>query len=350
MEKLKAKKELGKTGIYLPPIIFGTSALGNLYKALDWDTKLEIIKNWFEWVESPVVIDTAGKYGAGLALEEIGKGLKALDIHPDDIIISNKLGWFRTTLKTSEPTFEPGVWMDLKHDAELKIGFEGIMACYEQGLGLLRGNYQTEILSVHDPDEYLSHATSEAERNSRMDDILEGYRALDELKKHGKARAIGVGAKDWKIIRAITDKIELDWVMLATSFTIMEQPVELLKFMDKLKERGIAIFNSAVFHSGFLTGSLFYNYQKLDPDSKLHQPLFHWRESFYGICRKYDVKPSDAALLYGLNHSGIIAIALNTSRPEAIRRNVALLDMEIPQKFWNELFSMGLIQVSYGFN
>lgn len=337
MDKFQIKSELASTGVSVPPIIFGTSALGNLYKKLEDITKLEIIKNWFEWIEAPVVIDTAGKYGAGLALVEIGKGLRKLDIDPKDIIISNKLGWYRTKLRTPEPTFEPGVWVDLKHDAVQKISYEGILACYEQGLELLGAGYSTEILSVHDPDEYLEQATSEKNRKSRMEDILEGYRALKELKDQGKAAAIGVGAKNWRVIQAITNVVDLDWVMLATSYTIMEQPQDLLDFMDQLKQRNISIINSAVLHGGFLTGSDFYNYKKLDPDSEEAKPLYQWREKFYEICHRYEVRPADACIKFGLQYPGIVAIALNTSRPEAIKRNVDLLKDKIPVEFWLEL-------------
>ena len=75
MKKLSIKYPLGTTGINIPPIVFGTSYLGNLYTALSWERKLQIMQGWFDNVECPVAIDTAGKYGAGLALEVIGKGL-----------------------------------------------------------------------------------------------------------------------------------------------------------------------------------------------------------------------------------------------------------------------------------
>ena len=65
--------EIGTTGIKIPPIIFGTSALGNLYAALEDKTKLEIVQQAFEHVPAPVVFDSAGKYGAGLALEKLGQ-------------------------------------------------------------------------------------------------------------------------------------------------------------------------------------------------------------------------------------------------------------------------------------
>ncbi len=341
------KNELGRTGVMVPPIIFGTSALGNLYKSLDEKTKLEIMANWFKWVQPPVVIDTAGKYGAGQALEVIGNGLRELGIRPEEIIISNKLGWYQVDLESPEPTFEPGVWMDLQHDAVQKISYEGILACYEQGLDLLGRDYSTDVVSVHDPDEYLNQIVSKEEQESRMNDILEGYQALLELKNQGKARAIGVGAKDWKVIKLIAEKVDLDWVMLATSFTIMDHPKELMEFMDELKHRNISVINSAVFHGGFLTGSDYYNYEKLDKNSPTARSLYEWRSLFYHLCEKYEIEPADACINFGLSYPGINAIALNTSRPDAIKKNVAMISEQIPQRFWQELKEYELLEPDY---
>jgi D-threo-aldose 1-dehydrogenase len=76
----------------IPLIIFGTSGLGNLYTATPFDVKLEIIKQFITHAPGGVAMfDTAGKYGAGLALEVLGECLKKLDVKKEDIIISNKL-------------------------------------------------------------------------------------------------------------------------------------------------------------------------------------------------------------------------------------------------------------------
>lgn len=140
MNKFKEKLEFGRTGLKIPPIIFGTSSLGNLYKALSYKEKLEIISQMIQSVESPVVIDTAGKYGAGLSLEVIGNAIKDLNITDEKVTISNKLGWLRTPLRTKEPTFEPGVWANLENDAKLDISYTGILRCWEQGCELLGEN------------------------------------------------------------------------------------------------------------------------------------------------------------------------------------------------------------------
>ena len=49
--------EIGKTGVKIPAMIAGTSALGNLYSALTDETKLEIIRQAFEHIPSPVAFD-----------------------------------------------------------------------------------------------------------------------------------------------------------------------------------------------------------------------------------------------------------------------------------------------------
>ncbi|MEC8279990.1 MAG: aldo/keto reductase, partial [Verrucomicrobiota bacterium] len=123
----------------LPKIIFGSSALGNLYGIVPDETKLRIVENWIQHQPNPV-IDSAGKYGAGLALENIGCCLKKLNVGPDNVLISNKLGWKRVPLTTEEPTFEKGAWFGMEYDAEQCISYEGILECYHQGNELL-GDY-----------------------------------------------------------------------------------------------------------------------------------------------------------------------------------------------------------------
>ncbi|MBB6109242.1 aldo/keto reductase [Mucilaginibacter lappiensis] len=331
--------------INLPKVVFGTSGLGNLYVTLSDDIKCAIVAESIKYSPKPAVFDSAGKYGAGLALESLGRSLAQLNANPSGVLISNKLGWFRTALKTPEPTFEPGVWRDLKYDAVQRISYEGILECYEQGNELLGGGYRAELVSVHDPDEYLAAAKDELDQAQRYRDILDAYCALNELKRHGKVKGIGVGSKDWRIIKKITDDVKLDWVMIANSMTVHSHPLELIEFMRELEMRGIQIINSAVFNGGFLTGSAYYNYRLTDPIKDKH--LYHWRELFYGLCADYKIKPADACVTFGLNAPGVKSIALNTTNAERVSQNVALAYLTIPAQFWKEMKACGLIDESY---
>ncbi|MGF7040829.1 aldo/keto reductase [Mucilaginibacter lappiensis] len=330
--------------INLPKVIFGTSGLGNLYVALPDEAKRAIVAESVRCSPKPAVFDSAGKYGAGLALESLGKSLKQLNVNPSDVLISNKLGWLRTELKTAEPTFEPGVWRNLKYDAVQRISYEGILECYEQGDELL-GDYRAELVSVHDPDEYLAAAKDELERAQRYLDILEAYRALKELKQDGKVKGIGVGSKDWQIVKKIAHDVKLDWVMIANSMTIHNHPRELVEFMQELEKQGTQIINSAVFNGGFLTGSDYYNYRLTDPIKD--KGLYHWREQFYQLCSDHQIKPADACVAFGLNAPGVNSIALNTTNPDRVSQNVALASLKIPTQFWIEMKQCGLVDESY---
>lgn len=339
-------KRLGNSGILLPPIVFGTSALGNLYSALTEDTKTEIIKECFTYVDKPV-FDCAGKYGAGLALEMLGESLRKLNVNHEDVIISNKLGWVRKPLVTSEPTFEPGVWKDLKYDAEQHISYDGIISCWEQGNELLGGNYSPQLVSVHDPDEYVNQAKNDKEKGELFKHILDAYKALSYLKKEGKVKAVGVGAKNWRIIEEISEHVDLDWVMFANSMTIMKHPQKLLKFIEKLNNKEIGIINSAVFHAGFLTGGEFFDYKLIQPDTEENKTIFSWRDNFFSICREFEITPADACVAFALTPPGVVSISLNTSNPKRVKSNVNSVLTHIPAEFWKTMKSKGLIAKSY---
>lgn len=340
-------RPIGNTGIKLPSVIFGTSALGNLYLALPDETKKSIVEECFRHVPAPVVFDSAGKYGAGLALQKLGEILEVLGTESGNVIISNKLGWLRTPLLTPEPTFEKGVWFDIRHDARQNISYEGIIECWEQGNVLLGSKYKPQLVSVHDPDEYLDGACNDKERRNRFNNIIEAYKALSDLKLKGKVKAVGVGAKNWKTIQLIAGKTALDWVMFANSMTIYRHPKELLVFIENLHTQGIAIINSAVFHGGFLTGGSFFDYVPLKPDSAENRAKYKWREDFFTICRKHEVTPADACVRFAITPPGVISISLNTSNPSRVKSNVRSVESVIPEKFWKEMISKGLIDKNY---
>ncbi len=337
---------LGKTGLQVPPIIYGTSFMGNLYRELPWQTKLEIMREWFNATDLPVVVDSAGKYGAGLALEVIGKGLTELNINPDKILISNKLGWYRVPLTTPEPTFEVGVWANLKFDAVQKISYEGIKECWVQGNELL-GNYNADLVSVHDPDEYLAASDDSADREKRLEDIIEAYKALFELKEQGEVKAVGIGSKDWKVIRELYPKVKFDWVMIANSLTLYRHPEDILSFIEQLNSDGVGVINSAIFNAGFLTGGEYFDYRLIDESNPEDAERIEWRKRFFSVCNQFGIQPGDACLHFAVSPIQISSVALNPSKPERIKRNVEVLQTVIPKEFWTALKESGVIDKNY---
>lgn len=331
----------------LPPVVFGTSCLGNLYEVVPDETKAAICRNWLTAAPGRLVaLDTAGKYGAGLALEVMGRHLRAHGIAPGDVLISNKLGWYRTPLRGPEPTFEQGVWFGLEHDAEQRISRAGILACWEQG-GELLGGYTPQLVSVHDPDEYLGAAHSPADRARRLDDIREAYQALFELKATGQTQAVGIGTKDWTVIRELAGEIDFDWVMLACSLTVYHHPPELVAFLRELEAKSVVVINSAVFHAGFLTGGRYFDYRLPIEDDPRDARLFRWRERFFALCREHNVAPAAACVRFGFAAPAVRAVALNTAKPERVAENAALAAARVPDAFWAALRAADLIRADY---
>lgn len=337
---------LDKTALNLPPIIFGTSGLGNLFVALEEQEKLNIVSECVRLSANKVVFDSAGKYGAGLALEVLGKYLKQLNIPQERVVISNKLGWLRTALKTKEPTFEPGIWKNLKYDAVQKISYQGILECFEQGNELLNG-YIPQMVSVHDPDEYLKAAKDNAHSEKLYNDVLDAYQALYELKKRGKVKYIGVGAKNWKIIKRLAQDVPFDWVMIANSMTIKNHPQELLEFIVEMEGKGVYVVNSAVFHSGFLVGSDYFDYRLMERGTWQNEALYKWRNHFFEKCNKFNIRPSEACVQFSLNVPGVKSIALNTTNAARVQSNLGMLNANIPSEFWQELKINDLIEVDF---
>ncbi|RBL90472.1 aldo/keto reductase [Chitinophaga flava] len=326
----------------LPELIFGTSGLGNLFVSISRQEKFDIVKECIRHSPDMVVFDSAGKYGAGLALEMLGTALKDVQAAPSKVIISNKLGWYRTELKTPEPTFEPGVWKDLRHDAVQRISYNGIIECFEQGNELL-GGFTPQMVSLHDPDEYLAKAKDARHRIRLYDDILHAYQALFDLKEKGQVAAVGVGAKDWRILQQIAQDIPLDWMMVANSLTVFSHPPELLSFVEAQDKKGIHIINSAVYHSGFLLGSDYFDYRKLDSGRREDAPYFEWRSRFNRICTEHQIKPAEACLNFGLHVPGVRSVAVNTTKAARVSENFMMIDKIIPPAFWEQMQAAGLI-------
>ena len=306
------------------PIIFGTSCLGNLYKVVPFETKVEIAAEWFKAFPKPF-IDSAGKYGAGLSLECIGKALRVLDKKPGDLTISVKLGWRRKPLTTPEPTFEPGAWAGLEWDARQDISAVGILRCYEEAEELL--GYPIDYVSVHDPDEFLAGGGSRA-------DILGAYESLFALKAKGEVKGVGVGSKDWTVIRDLYRDVKFDWAMFACAPTLLNHPAELLDFVRELKRAGVALIDSAVFNGGFLMGSDMLDYRRADPVADA--AAFAFRARYLDLCRTHDLDPAAPAVQYAYR-LGFDAVALNTSSPRRILQNAGYAKAEVPESFWNAL-------------
>ncbi len=332
--------------INIPKVVFGTSSFGNIYRVMTADTRDEIIGRMLKVCPGTIALDSAGKYGAGLALENLGAALNRFAVPQERVLISNKLGWRRIPLEGDEPTFEPGVWVGLENDAVQDISYEGIIRCWEEGNKFLNG-FDAQLLSVHDPDEYLAAAIDDADLDSRWNDILEAYRALEEIRDAGKAKAIGTGVKDWRTAQQIVEKCDLDWIMIAGCLTVHDHAQDLIDFIEQMRAKGVVVINSAVFHGGFLTGKDFYNYREISREDSEGAKLYEWRDKFWSLCEQFEVTAAEASVEFSVSPPGIVSVALNNSRVKWVDVNAKLATVNLDNAFWVAAKEQGLIREDY---
>jgi D-threo-aldose 1-dehydrogenase len=315
--------------------MFGTGALGNALRSIPDPTKQAIIGEWFRHVAPPVFIDLACQHDTGGALQVLERSLDRLDIAPSEIILNCGLSWRRGSLTGEELL------------AKQYIIGDGNLAGWDVARRLLSGRYDPQLVCLHAPDEYLTSVTSPVEHDQRFESILTTLRALVELKTAGQVAGVGAAARDWRIIQAIDAAVDLDWVMIAGSLTVMHHPPELLDFIASLAERQIAVVNAAVFHGGFLVGSQRLSGRVADPEDSPDQGFIGWRKSFVALCHGHGISPAHACIQFGLSAPGIVAVALDTTHPDRVAENVESVLTTVPSSLWASMKEERLLAADY---
>jgi D-threo-aldose 1-dehydrogenase len=139
----------------------------------------------------------------------------------------------------------------------------------------------------------------------------------------------------------------LDWVMFANCMTIKSHPQELLDFIKELEGKGIRVINAAIFHSGFLIGSDYFNYKQIRPGTAENDALYSWRREFFDVCEMYNVKPAAACMQFALHVPGVKSIAMNTNEIMQVNENLQSAETELAFEFWEALKAKGLIRVNF---
>jgi D-threo-aldose 1-dehydrogenase len=77
--------------------------------------------------------------------------------------------------------------------------------------------------------------------------------------------------------------------------------------------------------------------------------LLAWRSRFFSICNKFNIPPAAACIQFGISPPQIVSIALNSTKPNRTKQNIALLQTKIPNGFWKALEYENLIAKGYPF-
>jgi D-threo-aldose 1-dehydrogenase len=328
------RRALGRTGLQVPVLGFGTAPLGGLFGVIDEASADAVFDS--AWDAGLRFFDTSPWYGRGLAELRTGRLLRGKS--RDDYVLSTKVGrrFFRPDRRAG---FDPAPWtggiaFDHVHD----YSYEGIMRSFEDSL-LRLGINRVDMLVIHDLDrgyfrseEQLLHHFAQLEQG--------GFRALEELKAAGDIAAIGAGINECAMIDMFLDRFALDFFLVASRYTLLEQDIyeELLR----CRQNGVALVIGGVFNSGILaTGAVpgaRYEYVVARPE-KLERV-----RRLDAVCRRHAVPLAAAALQFPLGLENVAAVIPGAQAAAEITTNLRLFAFPIADDFWRELQDEGLLR------
>ncbi len=327
---LTDRHQVGSTGLRLPPIGFGAAHLGGLYNRISGETAHATLKA--AWDGGIRYFDTAPYYGRGLSEHRLGDFL--IDCPRDQFVITTKVGrYFRRP--TDPASFDRTPWGGgLNMEIVWDYSYDGMMRSYEQSL-LRLGLDTVDALLIHDPE------AAQSSGGPRLADLTaSGYKALDELKRSGHVKAIGMGLNAAASLDTIAPLVPLDFCIVAMPYTLLDQEA-LATGLRRCVDNGISVVIGAPYASGILatgpgTGAR-YRYGIAEPD------IQEKTRRILAVCARHCVSLQAAALQFPLAHPAVVSVIPGGAKPEEVVANIGFVQEAIPAAFWDDLRATGLI-------
>lgn len=330
-----ATRTLGRTGIALTTLGFGSTGLGNLYRSQTEDGAMATVQAAYD--AGMRYFDTAPLYGFGLAEHRMGAALRRLG---GPVTLSTKAGW---RLGRRDPADAPAGVSDslFQHPAPFKpridYSYDGVMRSFEDSLQRL-GTDRVDILLLHDCDRR-NHG--EEGYRARFPEAVSGAaRALVALRDGGAVRAIGAGLNEWEACQDFAEACDFDCFLLAGRYTLLDQGA-LASFLPLCERRGIGVilggpYNSGILATGPVEGAL-YDYAPAAP------AIMDRTRAIAAVCARHGVPLRAAALQFPLSHPAVTSVIPGARDPGEVAENVALMTQAIPGSLWQELRQVGLL-------
>ena len=313
---------------------FVASGLGTMYAPLSDEQAHETVAA--AYAAGIRTFDTAPFYGYGLSELRLGRFLRS--VPRDSFTLSTKVG--RYLVPPRGQAVDRGIWADpLPLRPVVDYSYDGTMRALEQSASRL-GIPDPDIVHIHDVDRF----THGEQFERRFDEAMEGsYRALDELRRAGHLRAVGLGINESAAAARFLRSGQFDFVLIAGRYTLLEQSA-LDDLLPEAARQGVQVLAAGVFNSGILAASsasdpsATYDYAPASPE------VIARVRSIAEICEAHGVSLQAAAIQFPLCHPAIANVLLGMSSAAQAHRNVTSAGQPIPAAFWSDLKSAGLLR------
>jgi D-threo-aldose 1-dehydrogenase len=242
------KRPLGRSALEVTALGLGCATLGGSRVPVRREEAEAIVRA--AWAAGVRYVDTAPFYGFGQAERCVGDALR--DVPRDEWVLSTKVG----RLLCPNPSAAEHQQNRMPFDAAFDYSYDAIMRSFEDSLQRL-GLGRIDILYVHDIG-VMQHGR---EVHAAIMRTLRGggYRAIEELRRCGVVRAIGIGVNEREVLLEAMEWGAWDAFLLAGRYTLLEQ-APLDDLLPKCLSSGISIVVGGPLNSGILAGRDTWNY------------------------------------------------------------------------------------------
>lgn len=308
---------------------FGCASVAGLFKPVTPEEAHDVLTT--AWDAGIRYFDSAPHYGHGVSERRLGDFLR----DKTGWVISTKVGRILSPDR-NPPHIVNGFHSALPFKQEFDFSYDGIMRSVDdsfQRLGLNR----IDILYVHDIGDPDAGTDTPHHRAQLLDD---GHRALSDLKSQGVISSVGLGVNTVEICEDLLGQMEIDLILLAGRYTLLEQTAEARVF-PLLEQHGVKLVIGGVFNSGILaTGPVagaHYNY------APAPQSILDRTAQIGAVCARHNVPMAAAALQYPAQSRHVASTLIGTSKPSSLLRNVTQFEMQLPSDLWADLRRENLI-------
>jgi D-threo-aldose 1-dehydrogenase len=321
------KRRLGRTSLEVTALGLGCATLGGSRVPVDRAEAEAIVRA--AWAAGVRYVDTAPFYGVGQAERCVGDALR--EVPREEWVLSTKVG--RLLRPNAAPPAGEAPRRPMPFEAVFDYSYDAIMRSFEDSLQRL-GVARIDVLYIHDigAKQHGPEAHPAIMRTFRDG----GYRALEELRRSGAVRAIGIGVNEREVLLEAMEWGDWDAFLLAGRYTLLEQ-APLDDLLPRCLRAGVSIVVGGPLNSGILAGRDTWNYRIAPPEVVARV------NAIKATCESHQVPLAAAALQFPLAHPAVAAIIPGPRSVAEFEANLRLLRYPIPAALWADLRSADLL-------
>jgi aryl-alcohol dehydrogenase-like predicted oxidoreductase len=306
-------RPLGTSDVRVSPVIFGAWAIGGwMWGGNDEQDAIDAIRASLD--HGVNAIDTAAIYGQGNSEQIVAKAIKG--VPRERVVIATKCGrrW------DSDVGSDPWSTTDI-HGKPITIRSnsrrDSIFHECEQSLKRLGVDY-IDLYQIHWPD--------------RTTPVEEALRAMDDLRKQGKIRAVGVSNYDLEWLRGAVTAAPLH--SLQPPFSLLNRQIERDGTLAFCREHNVGVIVYSPMERGLLTGKVTPERQFAPGDHRATHKFFTVENRKRVLAALEQVKPiadrhgasyAQLVINWTMNEPGITAALVGARNAEQAEHNAGAM-------------------------